>query len=31
MALKVTVETSGFDAAKQAIAERCKQAEQQGW
>ena len=27
MALKVTVETSGFDAAKQAIAERCKQAE----
>ena len=27
MALKVTVDTSGFDAAKQAIAERCKQAE----
>ena len=27
MALKVTVETSGFDAAKQAIAERCKRAE----
>ena len=27
MALKVTVYTSGFDAAKQAIAERCKQAE----
>ena len=27
MALKVTVETSGFDDAKQAIAERCKQAE----
>ena len=23
MALKVTVDTSGFDAAKQAIAERC--------
>ena len=27
MALKVTVDTSGFDAAKQAIAERCKRAE----
>lgn len=27
MALKVTVDTSGFDVAKQAIAERCKQAE----
>ena len=27
MALKVTVDTSGFDAAKQAIAEHCKQAE----
>lgn len=27
MALKVTVDASGFDAAKQAIAERCKQAE----
>ena len=27
MALKVTVDTFGFDAAKQAIAERCKCAE----
>ena len=27
MALKVTVETSGFDTAKQAIADRCKRAE----
>ena len=27
MALKVTVDTSGFDAAKQAIADRCKRAE----
>ena len=27
MALKVTVETSGFDAAKQSIAERCKRSE----
>lgn len=27
MALKVTVDTSGFDVAKQAIADRCKRAE----